>query len=350
VSTSPREWSALLALFLVALWTVPLAAASGRVAIVNDAAENPALAEALIRIRGELAAEGFDVVLWERAQGEAPLTLAAVAERADALAAIGLTYDADEGEVVLRVVDRLTSKTLVRRAPLAGDNGSGAAEVLAVRAVDLLRASLLELLTTPRAVPATVAPALETQQAQASSFARRALPSEPSRDFCAEAGMGMLTSLSGIGPAFMPVARVQHVLVRPLRLRLGVAGLGTEPRVTSTRASARVSQDTAELELLVTAWSGRDLSLSGSIGGGLLHTGVDGQAEWPYRARQSGLWSALLDLGAGLGLTLSSRFDLIFETHALVAEPHPVVRFIAEERARSGFPSLFETLTVAGWL
>jgi hypothetical protein len=222
--------------------------------------------------------------------------------------------------------------------------------VLAVRAVDLLRASLLELLAPPRAAPAKVARDLAEQQAQASRFAQRALPNESSQTFCVEAGAGMLTSLAGIGPALVPVARARRVLITPVSLRFSVAGLGSEPRVTTPRASARVSQALSEFDLLATIWSTSELRLSGSLGGGVLRTSVEGQAEWPYQPRQDTLWSALGDAGAGLDLRLSARFDLIFETHVLFAQPQPVVRFINDELARGGLPSLLETLTLSGWL
>jgi hypothetical protein len=294
-------------------------------------------------------AEGFDVVL-DTVRGDQPsLDLAAAAERSDALAAIGLSYDADAQEVELRVVDRLTSKVLVRRAPLGGAQDSHAAEVLAVRAVDLLRASLLELLTRPRIAPRPLAPALQSQRTQAAKFARSALPSDARHGFALELGAGMLASVSGVGPAVLPVVRAQHRLFEPLSLRIGVAGLGSEPRVRTTRASARVGQDLGELGLVLTIWSRRGIGLTSSLAGGLLYTSVEGQAEWPYRARRGAVWSAMLDAGVGLDLRLGSRFDLRFETHALLAEPYPVVRFMQDERAHSGLPSLLQTLTFAGW-
>jgi hypothetical protein len=164
-----------------------------------------------------------------------------------------------------------------------------------------------------------------------------------------ELGAGVLTSLAGVGPAILPVARVQRTLYEPFGLRLGVAGLGSEPRVDAGRASAHVAQDLAEIGLVLNLLSTRRLRLTGSVAGGLLHTSVEGQAEGPYRARRSALWSALLDAGIGLDLRVSSLFDLRFETHVLLADPYPAVRFIQEERARSGSPSLFETITLAVW-
>lgn len=344
-----RVYGSLLALCLFALWAAPARAASGRIAVVAVTPNNHAVALALLRIQGELVAEGFDVVL-DSVPGDQPtLDLAAAAERSDALAAIGLRYDADAQEVELRIVDRLTSKVLVRRAPLRGTQDSHAAEVLAVRAVDLLRASLLELLSRPRVAPPPLAPALQSQRARAANFARRALPSDARHGFSLELGAGLLASVSGVGPAVLPVVRAQHRLFAPLSLRIGAAGLGSEPRVRATQASARVGQDLGELGLVLTMGSWPRVSLTSSLAAGLLYTSVEGQAEWPYRARRGALWSAMLDAGVGLDLLLGSHFDLRLETHAILADPYPVVRFMQDERAHSGLPSLLQTLTFAGW-
>jgi hypothetical protein len=340
---------ALLALCLVALSVAPARAASGRIVVVAESTADPALSSVLVRIQGELVAEGFDVVIDSATADRPPESLADAAERNDALAVIGLSYDEPAREVELRVVDRLTNKTLVRRAPFGGAEDSQAAEVLAVRAVDLLRASLLELLAPPRVTPPPLAPALQPQRARAASFAERALPSDSRHAVSVELGAGVLTSLTGVGPAILPVARAQHRVFERFALRVGVAGLGSKPRVDAAQASAQVAQDFAEVGLVLNLLSTHGLRLTGSLAGGLLYTLVEGQAEAPYRARRSALWSALLDGGIGLDLRVSSRFDLCFETHALLADPYPTVRFIQEERARSGLPSLFETVTLAGW-
>jgi hypothetical protein len=349
ISANSRRFSGLLAFCQIVLWAGFAFAGSGRVAVVAKASDKSALAAALLRIQGELVAEGFEVVIEKPTAPETGEGLAAVAERADALAAIGLSYDADTREVELTVVDRLTHKTLVRRAPLGVDEGSDA-EVLAVRAVDLLRASLLELLAPPRAALPPPAPALRKQQQQARTFARRALPSEPRHETSVELGAGLLMNPSGIGPAILPLARVERRLSERLALRLDLAGLGSKPLIEDSHASARVSQEFAELCLLVGLWSTRTLRLDAALAAGALHTSAEGKADLPYRAQKSSLWSAIFDAGLGLDVALSSRLGLRFESHALIAEPYPVVRFGQQEYAHGGVPSLFETATLRGWL
>jgi hypothetical protein len=338
-----------LALCQVLLWAGLACAESGRVAVVASASDEPVFASALLRIQGELIAEGFDVVIEERTSSETRQDLASAAQRAGALAAIGLRYEPETLEVELTVVDRLTEKMLVRRAPLGASEGSNA-EVLAVRAVDLLRASLLELLAPPRAPLPPPPPALRKQQVQAQRFARSALPSEPRRETCVDLGVGLLLSPSGIGPAIVPILRVQRRLFEPLALRLEVAALGSKPIVNGSHASVRVGQEFAELGLLVSLWSTQALRFNGAVAGGVLHTTAEGQSDWPYRAQKSSLWSALFDLGLGVDVHLTSWLGLRFESHALLANPYPVVRFEQREYAHSGAPSLLETAAVTGWL
>ena len=77
---------------------------------------------------------------------------------------MAVVASADPGSAELWVIDRVTGKTVVRRVNAAAGDPARAAEILAVRAVELLRASFLELAITPDAEaaprPAT-APAVE---------------------------------------------------------------------------------------------------------------------------------------------------------------------------------------------
>jgi hypothetical protein len=52
------------------------------------------------------------------------------------------------------------------------------------------------------------------------------------------------------------------------------------------------------------------------------------------------------DGGVGIALAIGSRAAVVTELHALVASPHPVVRFVDTRAATIGYPSLILTLTL----
>jgi hypothetical protein len=83
-----------------------------------------------------------------------------------------------------------------------------------------------------------------------------------------------------------------------------------------------------------------------SLGGGVLHVAVAGTGDTPYEGLKSQQWSAAGDAGAGLAVALGSRVALSSEIHALLAVPHPVVRFIDTKAATIGNPTLMLTLTL----
>jgi hypothetical protein len=98
---------------MLALIGVPAWAGSGRVALVRSATTDSTVAEALHRMRGELAAEGFDVVDVDSPTDPAPSPGESNGQDIP-LATIDLSVDEGTHVVELRVVDRLTNKTVVR--------------------------------------------------------------------------------------------------------------------------------------------------------------------------------------------------------------------------------------------
>ncbi|WP_437626478.1 hypothetical protein [Sorangium sp. So ce1151] len=327
-----------------------------RVVLVQPGPADPSVSEALIRIRGELVADGFDVELLDAQSDSAPRpTMDDAEQQAGSAALIGLFLAPDGQAAELWVVDPRTNKTLVRRIDTRGEAREHIAEVLAVRAVELLRASLLELLMSSRrsAAPAATPPPSKVSR----QVPRRAEPSldQQSRRsmWGVELGGGLLASPGGIGPALLPVARLRFAPpgpIGPLEARLSLAGLGTAPRVAGPQGSATVEQRFGLVELAALPWPELRLRPRFSVGLGALHVAVDGEASWPYRGVHSAQWAFAADAGAGVELEIVRRIDVVVEAHALVAHPYPVVRFVETEAARGARPALLGSLSLVGWL
>ena len=331
------------------------------VALVRPNASAPSATEALNRIQGELTAEGFDVVLVDAPIVLAPLSPAsdargpgsaavAVADR-DAVASIELVVDTRERAAELRVIDRVTNKTVTRRTAIEAPEGPQFAQVLAVRAVELLRASLVELLILSHP-PSSAVPAAAVQVVvdRARTWVASAPHPRPQPSFGFDAGTAVLGGFGGIAPALLGVLRVRRALGRSFQLRATLAGLGTQPTVTASSGSASVAQQLGLVELVASPWADRVVHPVASVGVGPFFVSVDGQAAAPYAAEQSSGWSVAIDSGVGGEVRLSDHFDISLEAHAFFTRPEQVTRFVGQEQARVGEPSLLFTLTVVGWL
>jgi len=107
----------------------------------------PHVAEALVRLSGELAAEGFTAEVREAALGaDVRADLDRLAPTVTATAIVTVVPGNDPASAELWVLDRVTGKTVVRRVRADAKGTSRSAEVLSVHAVELLRASFLELI------------------------------------------------------------------------------------------------------------------------------------------------------------------------------------------------------------
>jgi hypothetical protein len=305
--------------------------------------------EAIVRIRSELAAGDFDVTVSDRPAADFATDPRVLLERTEkagmpsvALAVLG---DLEAGTAELWVVDRIAGRAVVRRQEVRTSEDRPISEVLAIRAQELLRARLVEVLTEDEerpSAPVETAPQVSRSAQPADASAR------PWR-FGAEIGLSSLGGWGGIGPALAPAARVRLAMGRRLWARLTAVGLGTRPEVASRIGSARVGQDLLLLECTASLLPGRRLRPMLSLGVGAERFAVDGAAKLPsYQGESNVRWFFAGDAGLGLSLRLGAHWELQLEAHALVALPRPEVRFFDQDTAKAGQPTLLAILTLAG--
>ena len=165
-----------------------------------------------------------------------------------------------------------------------------------------------------------------------------------------ELGLAVVQDLMGPGPAEIPVARLHVTLPRSLFARLTVAGLGSRPRVENAEGSATIGQNFGLLEIGATFRSQHRLMPIVTLGAGALYVTSDGDGLYPYAAHLDSQWTALVDGGLGLSVSVSGQWGLAVEIHALLAAPHPFVRFSETSAGNIGWPALATTLTLVTWL
>jgi hypothetical protein len=316
-----------------------------------------AVIEALVRLQAELTVEGFDAEVMELGLGpDVRASLEKVAPTmAQATAVVAVVAGGDPASAELWVVDRMTGKTVVRRVHADPKVAARIAEVLSVRAVELLRASFLELAITSRPSPDVVEVPLPSAPVVTRFVTEPLVEAEPDWTWAVEAGGGGMGAVQGVSGGttllgeFLPVARVQRAFSSRLCARISFAGLGTQATVNMPGGYANVSQTVALVEGLVRFRRGRRLEPVVSLGAGILYLAAEGHEMAPYIGGNAWRLSAAADVGVGLRLPLRPRrVELGIEFHALVAEPYPVVRFMEREVARAGRPSLLASVTLLG--
>lgn len=367
-------------------------AEAATVLLLRPARPAPAATEAVVRLRGELTAAGFRVEVADAPAGaDAQAALSGSAAAANVDAVVAIPRDPDRQTAQIRIVDRLTGKTVAGQVPPPA-RGHRGAEVLAIRALELLRASLLEVElespppgrpVSPPPSPASVSPGRLAEPPpvptappppdQAGGTSARPLPpaavSHPTATsrprareagrvaapggtsvFAVEIGGVVLGSVQGVGPAVLPVVRAETRIGARWLGRLTLAGLGTRARVSSGDDAADVAHALALLELALPFRARRRVQPFLSFGAGGAHLTAESLPRWPYPGKRDSSWAALVDVGAGLRVGLGERLQLAGEVHAQGAYPYPVIRFDDTTLAEEGRPTLLAGLSVVVWL
>jgi hypothetical protein len=347
VSGSAVRWSAIDVVLLVALlWAVDASAAS--VMLVQPPSPSPAMAEAIVRMRGELISEGFQVEVMNGLKGmESRGWLEQLAEAHHADAVVAILGDETPDSIEVWVVDKVTEKTVVRRIPFK-PQADRAPKTYAIHALELLRASFLEIGLRLGARPGGAKPV----PPEVVHFVdRERLVSQRGR-FGVEVGGAAVVGLDDIEPAILPVVRLGWAIRPSLVAQVMVAGFGSHSGMRNDVASAQVAQSFAVLGARYHSTLGRRLRPTLSLSAGALHTRAEAlaPADSAYQGRHATLWSLLLDGGIGMGVAIAKQFELSLAAHVQIANPYPAIRFDRAVVATSTRPSLLFILTVGAWL
>lgn len=304
--------------------------------------------ETLVRLKGELSSAGFEASIVDGAvsathDSRASLERLATERGADAVVAI--VGDLSPDSVEVWVIDKVTGKSVVRRMPFQAAEAQ-TSKTLAIRAIELLRASFLEIDLAANARPTEPVVAPPPAVMRFVEVERRA----HSERLGIDVGGAATMSLDGVGPAVLPLVRL-NVALRPwLLTHATLAGLGSRPTIEGDAGTAHVQQ---AYGLLGGSFRFRASALVhpfAELSAGILHTSVEGRAFAPNQSGAADQWSFLCDAGVGTLLRLSDRFYFSMAAHAQLAEPYPSVRFLGNVVATSARPNLLLTFTVGAWL
>ena len=309
--------------------------------------ENPTAttAEAMVRMHGELVSAGFDVQVLARftaADARASLEAAAVDFHADAV--VGIVGDPSDNGVEVWVIDKVTGKILVRQVPSDAPKAR-ASEVLAVRSLELLRASFLEVAMTTSSESEKPTPPPVVQRYVAESMDTRF-----GFLYSLEIGGGVEGGWGGLGVGVTPHVRVGRVLFQNGFARMLVSGLGTRATVTDGETKAQLWQALALLDVGYQWRKGKPLRPRVFLGGGAARINGEGGGAWPFEGQTATQWSAVFDGGFGLDINLSGRFDMALELHARFMQPYPAIRFMGTTLTTVGHPGIVVQLGLLSWI
>jgi hypothetical protein len=237
------------------------------------------------------------------------------------------------------ISDRLTGKTVVRRIEVGA--GPNATAVLAIRALELLRASLLEVAARgspsepPMSAPSDVM-----------KWIAPALPAAPATPLLRGSALGLgalaIHGVDGIGLAVGPTVGISRG-IGPWFVRATLAGPLVGPELHTAKGSATIRQ---EMAALAVGWASDPRPLGGyawiGAGGFDLHT--DGSAASPYRGTSGGVASFLWTAGIGGLVRLGPRIALTAEVTAVFLDPRPIVVIAGRDAGSAGAPSVGASL------
>jgi hypothetical protein len=324
-------------------------AAPAKVALVREPSSSAVEQKALTRLRAELIAAGFEVTEVERHSDDAREAAEADPGAEGVFATVAIVPRA--GSADIWVADRVTGKTVVRRIEARSSAGHDVASILAVRAVELLQASLLEAIERPaREEPTQAAgppssPAAPLPADVSTWMQARRAP--PETRYGLQAGLGVIHSFDGIGPAFMPVLGLSYRMAPAFVAAVRAGGPAFAADLQVEGGTIAVRQWLAMLELTYELpWSTSAVRPFVVGAAGVYHLDVAGAATPPYYGQSTATFAALFTAGAGAKLRLGDRVALLADLRLLIVAPQPVVRAAEQPVASMSRPSLFGQLAL----
>ncbi len=315
------------------LMTMMLAAAAERPLVTVSA--GPGQERAVVLLGAELERLGFRV---GRLAPTAEVSRGAQLQQARASGSVALLRLVPAGAAVeVWVTDRLTGKTLIREYALE-QGGRRSDDTVAIGAVELLRASLLEL-TTPQSARPEVPPPVEAR-VLAPAHAAPAAVAEPARLTVGVAGAALFAA-GGQGPSAGLDARASlrgwSLGVGQVGVRLsGLFGL-TDSIVSSGTDRAALTSVNLGLQALWTRPLGEAWAIEVGLGAVASLLSARGASVMIVRNASDAAWSGGAWASAGLVWWVASGIGLRVQADLLALAPVQV-QFASQIAARWGLP------------
>lgn len=325
-----------------------------RVLLLEHANGSDSDREITTRVRAELGAAGFDVLVMPVTEEDPKQAVESAGHELHPASVLLVERlapsDGSRGSAgaELWLADRMLRKTVVLRLKRADDDATNSdsaavnsreAARVAVQAVELVKARLAELAVTREQAPPPPTPPPE-----------RPPPPEPQLRGARPnltAGLGLLEGFQRGQQTLTPVLRLGVALperwtgeILALDLRTSFVGLGRAARIERGPGAATLRHTAAALDGVVRFLPRQRVQPFVSLGAGLLALDVSGDAPDPYRNESARTLSGLVTASGGLWLQPWHGLGLVLEGQLMDAWSKTVVRIAGEDAAEVAAPLL----------
>jgi hypothetical protein len=250
------------------------------------------------------------------------------------------------------VSDRIRQKIVIQDAVVHETDRGRGSEILAVRAVELLKANLAAFWTLtpappPEPVPVTAPEPVRDLPSRGDAKATRA---PFASGLGAGLGAGVVDSFDTLGPAWSYDVAVSYGWPQGFSLRASLVGVGSQATLSTTNGSANVTQELVVLEAVKTWWPRSPLVPFVTVGGGAAHFHIEGVGDAPYQGHTSDVWSLVSTVGIGLGIPVVRTLSILVQARGCAPWSPAVVQIAGAEVGRVGAPSLLADAGLFGTL
>jgi hypothetical protein len=340
-----------------------IAEAAPRVVVLRAPGDDALTRQAATLLVAELQAGGFDVVEIDRnPRNDIRADIDAVSARVQPVATFairpmqesggtgavtgagagaGAVTGAGAGAVTeLWIEDRVTGKLVIRRIDV-GASPEAAAD-LALKAVELLHGSLLEVTVEPDPRRPPTPPEVTRWLADSAPDRTRYF----AQGFGIAVGAGALGG-TGVGFAYGPMLRIAWGGAGGFAARITAHGLGSTPEVRTAEGVARVHQTLALAEGLRVFRPRARLQPLVGAGAGIYRVRSDGTgASTLFPSGAGTTTAAAFAAEVGLAARLAKRVALVADAGLLLLAPTTRILIASREAARTGGLSFLATLSV----
>ena len=297
----------------------------GVVAVALPPNVTPAMKESLSRLKGEALSVGFEVRFIQTETPDAPLAhLEMLTQGMGPTAVVAFAAQANqEGaqgrQLDVWFLDRATGKTSVARLQTVAGEEDRAEVILAVRAVDFIRARMFDSLTQRQNVPPPKPPA-------------------PAR-FYAALGVTVMHAFSGFPANVLPTLQAGYSPVPWARVEGEASMYGNQANYAGAEGVIRMEQRFFGLGATMTKASWRRFRPLASLAFGQYYAVVDGQPTKGFQGQHILFYCPAAKGAVGFSLPLPYHAVVTVKVGTLWLAKEPRFLSVASEAGRVGRPT-----------
>lgn len=318
-----------------------LAAEAPPVLVVRERSSDAVMAEVANRTQAELSASGFGAAMHDCERAALDCLSSVAARGAPRIAAVATFRDGEQIATEVRISGGARA-AVARRVSVQQSSAGDEAPVLAIRAVELVRATLLQadsLDAASAAARGAVAPAADTERA-----------SGPPPEITAAVGWSIggggavLESAHGFSAAYALLLRAGYRGAAGFSGSLVVAGPGFTFDQPSSSGPLRIRQELVALELGYAFARSRAVQPRITLGVGAHY--IEARPNDGSTVENASAFTLLAAGGVGALVILGKYVALFFDAQAIFTEPNADDLVRGATSSRLGSPSLLMSLGV----